>query len=162
MNPSRVFLALLLVGCSAPSVPDLITESRAAEQVGQTRNATGEVAFKRENDRDFIPCDLAANDVWPVFNLDWWRTGPDSTCEIFLDNGSIFVMKPASVLLVRVDRKKKTVQIELQQGSVKLITINSPDYNTNLLPPSAMVTATGALVINKVESEGHLYVENES
>lgn len=162
MKPSRAFLACLLVGCFALSLPDLVTTSRAAEQVGQTRNAVGEVAFKRENDQDFIPVDLAAGDVWPVFNLDWWRTGPDSTCEIFLDNGSIFVMKPESILLVRVDRKKKTVNIELQQGSVKLITINSPDYKTNLLTPSAMVTMAGALAINKVESEGHLYVENES
>ncbi len=136
----------------------LAAAARAGEQVGQATNIKGSVLVKHDSAGDFVPTESGA-DAAPVYNLDAWRTEKESSCEIFLDNGSIFVLQPETLVVVRIDEPRRLLSLELREGSVKAITINSPDYQTNILTPSAFVTQRGGIFINRVQSEGHLRVE---
>lgn len=150
----RRLLATLLLPLALGST------ARAGDQVGQVTNMKGVVLVKHDTDSEFIQVEGGA-DTAPVYNLDAWRTEKESTCEIFLDNGSIFVLQPETLIVVRIDEPRRLLSLELRQGSVKAITINSPDYETNILTPSAFVTQRGGIFINRVQSEGHLKVENQ-
>lgn len=150
MNPylMRRVLLLLLLGPLAA----------AADPVGEARSPTGRIEFRRETDGEFRTLGEAAA---TVFNLDVWRTGPEATLEVYLDNGTILTLGPDTETIIRLDEAERTLTLELLRGSLKVVTINSPEYRTTVLTPSAFVQAAGGILVASVPSEGDLHVEAE-